>query len=68
MSWQRLTDPGKARLYYDWAERWTGSQKEIGPEERPLLQQLHKPLHSWVSRGRQQKIGVPQLNEARRDG
>jgi serine/threonine protein kinase/WD40 repeat protein len=40
MSWHGLKDTIKARLYYDWAERSTHMEPDIGPAERVRLQQL----------------------------
>jgi tetratricopeptide (TPR) repeat protein len=40
MSWHDLRDAAKARLYYDWAVRWTRTRKDIGSGERAQLQQL----------------------------
>jgi hypothetical protein len=40
MSWHGLKDTGKARLYYDWAERSTRTQQDVAPAVEAQLQQL----------------------------
>jgi hypothetical protein len=48
MSWQGLKDPAKARLSYDWAERWTGLELILDPVQRTGLQQLHTEVASTL--------------------
>jgi tetratricopeptide (TPR) repeat protein len=40
MSWQALDDPVKARLYYDWAERWPQKLQDSSPQAQAQVEQL----------------------------
>ena len=40
MSWHGLKDTAKARVYYDWAERWTRMQQDVASDVVDQLQQL----------------------------
>jgi WD40 repeat protein len=48
MSWQSLKDSAKARLYYDWAERWTHPELNLEPGQRMELQQLRTEAASML--------------------